>query len=86
MHLMRDGNKDTLLQEEDDTRNFAFATLVATRTINKGSTICKDDLTAKRPGTGDFLACDLDKVVGRRVLNSIMPGSHIFNHELADKL
>ena len=86
MHLMRDGNKDNLLQEEDDTRNFAFATLVSTRAITKGSILCKDDLTAKRPGTGDFLACDLEQVLGRKVLNSIMPGSHIFKHDLVDKL
>ena len=50
MFLMRGGSKEFDIKEEDDTRNFAFATVVCLENISKGEIISNKNSWPKRPG------------------------------------
>ena len=63
-------NKE-IIDEEDVTRNFAFHSLVATKNINKNVRIKREHITTKRPGTGDYLAFDMKKVLGKKTTQII---------------
>ncbi len=56
---------------EKSTLKFAFASLVATEEIPKGHRITKNNCFPKRPGTGDFLAKDYKKILGKKTKTSI---------------
>ena len=60
-----------IIKEENTTRNFAFHSLVAKKDIRKNSSITKDNLTTKRPGTGDYLAFDFYKILGKKVKRNV---------------
>ncbi len=68
MFKMRGGSKINEIPEEDAIRDFAFATIVATKDLKKGDTITKDNSWPKRPGIGEILASDHDQIIGR-ILN-----------------
>lgn len=59
------GHKD-ILSEELPTINFAYACVVATRNVVAGEKLTKDNTWVKRPGTGEILAREYEKVLGRR--------------------
>ncbi|WP_155988293.1 N-acetylneuraminate synthase family protein [Oribacterium sp. P6A1] len=60
------GGEKRALKEEQVTIDFAFATLVTIKPVKKGETFTKDNLWVKRPGTGEILAEEYEKVLGRR--------------------
>ena len=76
IHIMRGGNK-TLLEEEQITRDFAFATVVAIEDIQEGSKFTEENIWVKRPGTGDIPAADFAKLIGKRARNKINNGEHL---------
>lgn len=76
MYEMRAGSKKTLLAEEEDTRNFAFATVVSSQDIPAGTKLTARHLIAKRPRRGDFEASQLDSLIGRTVLRDIAVDTH----------
>lgn len=53
------------VKEELNTMKFAFASVVAIKKIKKGEKFNFKNTWVKRPGTGDFLAKDLNKVIGK---------------------
>ena len=53
------------VKEELDTMKFAFASVVAVKNIKKGEKFSRDNIWVKRPGTGDYLAKDFNKVLGK---------------------
>ena len=55
------------VKEELDTMKFAFASVVSTKKIKKGEKLSLKNIWVKRPGTGDFLAKDLKKLIGKTV-------------------
>lgn len=59
------------VKEEKSTINFAFASLVSTDDIEKGEKISRKNCFPKRPGTGDFLAKDYQKIIGKKAKNFI---------------
>lgn len=61
------GDDKEAVKGEKSTLKFAFASLVATEEIPKGHKITKINCFPKRPGTGDFLAKDYKKILGRKV-------------------
>lgn len=63
--------------EEQVTIDFAFATLVAIKDIKKGELFTKDNLWAKRPGTGKIRAAHYGEVLGRRAACDILCDTHI---------
>ena len=59
------------LKEEQVTRNFAFASVVATENIKKGDKLTKKNLWIKRPGTGYFNAEKFKKLLGKKAKKNI---------------
>ena len=59
------GYNKNALKEEKSTIRFAFASIAATKDIHKGEKLTKNNIFPRRPGIGDFLAKDYDKLLGR---------------------
>jgi len=72
----RGGNKEPA-PEEQVTIDFAFSTVVSTKEIQVGETFTKSNIWVKRPGTGEILAADYEKVLGRKAKNHIPNDTHI---------
>ena len=66
-----------LLPEEDAIRDFAFATVVATKNIKEGELITKENTWPKRPGIGEISAKDHDLIIGKKVNKKISKDSHL---------
>lgn len=62
--LMLGGHKMALV-EEQVTIDFAYASVVSIQDIKKGEVFTKDNLWVKRPGTGEFLAEEYEKLLGK---------------------
>lgn len=62
--LMMGGNKAAIL-EEQVTIDFAFATVVTIKRIKAGEFFTKENIWVKRPGTGEILAQEYEKIIGR---------------------
>lgn len=65
MKLMRGGVKKPV-KEEKVVRDFAFASVVTISKIKKGEKFSKKNIWVKRPGGGDFLARDYNKILGKK--------------------
>ncbi len=63
--LMRGGKKEAA-KEEKVTIDFAFSTVVSIKPIAKGETLTMDNIWVKRPGTGEILAEDFNKLIGKK--------------------
>lgn len=64
-------------EEEEITRQFAFASLVATRPIPAGDTLTDKNTVLKRPAGGDFDARTREKALGRIASQNIAPNIQI---------
>lgn len=73
----RGGCKDDLLQEEQVTRDFAFATVVAIENIKAGEIFSSKNIWVKRPGTGGIPAEDYENVLGRIAAQDITNDCHL---------
>lgn len=82
MFLMRGGSKAEEIQQEQNTRDFAFATFVALENIAKGEIITEDKIAPKRPAVGDFFACDLNIIIGKKTISAIPKGYHVLKAHL----
>ncbi len=67
---MRGGTKKPT-EEEQVTIDFAFATVCAIASIQKGEKLSKDNIWVKRPGTGKILAEHFNGLVGKVALRDI---------------
>tara|TARA_Y100000994_G_scaffold224761_1_gene206662 strand:+ start:3123 stop:4853 length:1731 start_codon:yes stop_codon:yes gene_type:complete len=65
-------------KEEQSTINFAFCTLTSTRDLKVGHVLTKDDIIAKRPNIGDFLAEDIPKLIGKKILKAMKKGEKFY--------
>ena len=77
MYQMRGGSKKREIKEEDGIRDFAFATVVATREINIGEKFTSSNTWPKRPGIGEIPARDHESLLGKISKNHIKEGEHI---------
>jgi N-acetylneuraminate synthase len=59
------GGVKNVLPEEQPTIDFAYASVVTTGVIAKGTRFTRDNLWVKRPGTGEILAARYEEVLGR---------------------
>lgn len=73
---MRGGRKGPV-EEEKATIDFAYATVVAIKEIKTGETLTKENIWVKRPGTGEILAEDFEKLLGKTALNNIANASFV---------
>ncbi len=65
------------VKEEVNTMKFAFASVVSIKKIKKGEKFNLKNTWVKRPGTGDFLAKDLNKVIGKTSKKDIKMNTQI---------
>jgi N-acetylneuraminate synthase len=65
------------LKEEQPTIDFAYASVVAIAQISKGQLLDDSLVWVKRPGTGEIIAYDLDKVLGKRSTRPIARGEQL---------
>jgi len=79
---MRGGAKQAL-PEEQVTIDFAFATVVAIKDIQKGETFSKDNLWVKRPGTGEIKAEFFSQCIGQVCNRAISSGEHLLLSDVA---
>ena len=73
----RGGDKDTLLEEEQVTRDFAFATVVTIKPIKRGELFSRDNVWVKRPGIGEISAEKLSSVIGKCAVKDIQNDEHL---------
>ena len=77
MFQMRGGSKKKDISEEDAVREFAFATVIATKEIKNGEKFTTSNTWPKRPGVGDIAARDHINLIGKISKRNIKKGTHI---------
>ncbi len=70
IHQSLGGNK-SILKEEQDIINFAYACVVSTKAIAKGEKLTKNNVWVKRPGNGEIKANEYKKILGSVARRSI---------------
>ncbi len=60
------GGHKGIQKEEKPVIDFAYASVVTIRKIQQGEPLTLDNIWVKRPGTGDFLAKDFSRILGRK--------------------
>jgi N-acetylneuraminate synthase len=81
--LMRGGKKEAT-KEEQVTIDFAFATVVTIKPIKKGEVLTKENIWVKRPGTGEILADDYNKLLGKKINKDIGNDEHLSWEDIDD--
>jgi N-acetylneuraminate synthase len=66
------GGTRTILKEEQDIINFAYACVVSTKDIKKGEKFSTENIWVKRPGTGEIKALEYEKILGKRASKNII--------------
>lgn len=66
----RDGKKGPV-KEEKPTIDFAYASVVSISKIKKGDTFSYSNIWVKRPGTGEILAVDFERLLGKKAKSDI---------------
>jgi sialic acid synthase SpsE len=64
VHNALGGTKD-ILPEEQPTIDFAYACIVSIRDISQGEQLTRDNIWAKRPGTGEIRAVHYEELLGK---------------------
>ena len=70
------------VKEEMSTMNFAFASVVSIKDIKKGDKLSYKNIWVKRPGTGNFLAKDFIKLIGKTAQKNIRNNIQIKKKDL----
>ena len=65
------GGTKNILTEENPTINFAYACVVSIKEIKKGEILSQENIWVKRPGTGQILAIDFDKIMNKVAKSNI---------------
>ena len=65
MKKARGGSKGPV-EAEQPTIDFAYASVVSIKEIKAGESFTMENLWVKRPGTGEILAAEFDKLLGRK--------------------
>ena len=70
IHESKKGIKK-ILPKEKAVAKFAFASIVSIKKIEKGEKLSLKNIWVKRPGTGDFKASELKKILGKKAKKMI---------------
>ena len=74
--------RSKIQDEEQGTIDFAFNTLTTNKNLNKGHILKEEDLIAKRPNIGDFLAKDIKDLIGKKINKDLKTDSKLFKTDL----
>lgn len=69
-------------KEEQGTIDFAFSTLTTTKDLYAGHVLCEEDLIAKRPNIGDFLAEDITRLIGKTINCNLKKDEKLFKNNI----
>lgn len=81
---MRGGRKG-IVDEEQVTLRFAYASVVAIKDIAPGEPLSESNIWVKRPGTGQFMADDYERLLGRLSRMAISAGEQIQHTHLVEE-
>lgn len=70
------------VREEEPTIAFAFASVVAIKSIEKGESLSEVNIWLKRPGGGDFSAADYESLIGSKAKVRIEEGHQIKSSDI----
>jgi N-acetylneuraminate synthase len=65
------GGHKTIVEGEEQTSKFAYASVVANKDIEEGEELTSENIWVKRPGTGDILADEFHKLLGKHAATVI---------------
>ena len=71
------GGEKVPAKEEKVTIDFAFATVVSIKDINKGEKFSDENLWVKRPGTGEIMAEHYNNILGKKAKVNIKRDKHL---------
>lgn len=77
------GGRKSRLDEEQVTRDFAYASVVALRDVAPGEALSRENIWVRRPGTGDFPAREYETLLGRRVRRAVRKGAQLAREDVA---
>lgn len=77
------GGRKSILKEEKPTIDFAYASIVAVKSIRKGEPFTMENLWVKRPGTG-ILTENLNSIIGKKAKLDIKADSLIKWEDIID--
>jgi sialic acid synthase SpsE len=69
------GGSKSILPDEQPTITFAYASVVTLCDVEAGEAFSTDNVWVKRPGTGEILAPDFERVVAGRA-RVALPAGH----------
>ena len=61
------GDDKTIQDNELQIRKWAYRSVVFSKKLSSGHVISHDDIKTKRPGTGEILSVDYQKVIGKKL-------------------
>jgi len=71
------GGKKGLIEEEQVTIDFAYASVVTIDDIAEGEEFTENNIWVKRPGTGEILAEDYNNVLGKKATKALRKDVHV---------
>lgn len=71
------GGSKTILPEEKNTIDFAYACVVAISDIKPGDELSMENIWVKRPGTGEIKALHFESLLGRRAKQAISKNAQL---------
>jgi N-acetylneuraminate synthase len=71
------------LEEEQVTRDFAFASVVATRDIEPGELLTRENTGVRRPSGGDFDSSQFELILGSRAISPIRESTQIRERDIS---
>ncbi len=77
------GGEKSILEEEQPTINFAYASVVSTREIVQGDRFTIENTWVKRPGTGSLHASQFEQVLGRQASRTIPVNTQLRHEDLS---
>lgn len=78
------GGSKSILPEEQPTIDFAYASVVTLRAIRAGERFDRDNTWVKRPGTGEILAPELERVLGSVAATDLPSGRQLRWSDVTD--
>lgn len=86
LDILKDCNKGQgrykIQEEEKKTIDFAFCTLTTTKDLKINHILQKTDLIAKRPNIGDFLAEDIELLIGKKINKDILKNTKLYKNDI----
>ena len=79
----RSGTK-TILEEENPVIEFAYASVVSIKKINKNDLFSKDNIWVKRPGNGKILSDRFEEILGKKAKRNVDVNKQISPDDIED--